>query len=473
IKIKTINSLFTSIAKDAPIYLSHLGMDKSKIPLEEVRSFYDLPKEKIINRNLSYVQSYNKGKVHKAEIVSADTIVDQKTLIWTLSNNVKVVYKYLDSYTGVFNFSAYKKQKRLPIDNFITSIMNKNYGLQNKNYYDYLGNCNIDFNTSSNYNYIYGSSSVLYIDKLFQMLAERQQINTISKEYFEQLKKEYIQRCKNNSILENQINDELNNFSFDNYYTSNQEVKALECLGYDEFIDRYRKHFTDFDNYEFHIVGNIKPTPMRRYIKRHLSMIQPTKKGFASDTISLNVTPKASKTDSLHLKSDQTEQSKIKYRLLLPYNYTHNGFLMLSIYSGIIRNRILTKLRNEHQIIYTVDTDEYSSYIEKIALIDLTIDLQSKNKEKALKLIDAELATPISNDEFDKEKKIFDSAIQNLHKDIRICTTAFFNEYFTSQSSFRNPMEIKFNLEEIQFDNFTKCISSWKDQQRTIKVIVN
>ncbi|QZT36887.1 insulinase family protein [Halosquirtibacter xylanolyticus] len=472
--VKDINPFFISKANTTPTYLYHIGKTQNKVNLEEVKYFYSSPKDKSIESKNQPKASFDRIKFEKAQIIHTDTIDDQNITIWSLSNNMKVVYKYIKSYTNTLYLNAYKKQTETVLDNLICYAMNQNYGLQNKDFYDELKGYTLQFISSPEYAFIYARIHKTSINKVFQMLTERQNPKNFTVADFEKMKKEYIQHIENFTSIETQIIETADQLTNTKHIAINHELKEIPKVSYHDFMDRYQKHFTDFNNYEFQMIGDIKPKAMRRLIKQYLAMIPKSEKQeISANHISENITQPLLQ-DSISIKSDLTKQSHIKYRIVSPLKYSLTNKMCAYIYCEIMEQRFSKKLRAEHQLVYTANTGEtFLNPFNQTCEIDFDITLQNKNKYKASQLMDLEQKRSITKEEFDIVMKQLEEPLNDYHKDISNFYKIFFNRYFTDHTSYKTPIDIQKEIEQIDYDTLLGWMALWKGKERIIKVYVN
>ncbi|MGL5054489.1 MAG: M16 family metallopeptidase [Fusobacteriaceae bacterium] len=352
------------------------------------------------------------GKIIKKEII--DNNSDFKTISYTLSNGINVIYKETNfekdkvfiNFFKEKNTSTYSKKQYF--NSLFTPYMLSNSG---------VGNLNPDefeqFKKGKNFSV---SPYLRDYTEGFEIISDNENLSTslnvmnllIQNKRFDDTTFNNLKERTKEKIV-NQNNSPVFNFSktitstlFKNNYRRQPLTSSdLSLIKKSEIEKLYKQNFNNFYGYNLVVVGSITEDILQKYLTDNFASL-PSKE-MKKEITPLNITLENNKVEKTVI---QGEDEKSRVSIIYPYQgvYSNRNKSLYNSFSQLLDIILVEKIREKSGQVYSIYSDaslEYYNFNENYLSINFTTD--NKNVENVLINLKGVLKE-ISEGKFDQNK---------------------------------------------------------------------
>lgn len=424
------------------------------------------------------------GKIVKKEILNNNS--DFKTISYTLSNGINVIYKktdfekdkiYIDFFREL-NTSTYSKDEYF--NSLFTPYMLSNSGIGNLNSEEYS-----QFKKGKNFSV---SPYLRDYTEGFEIISDTENLKTSlnvmnllvqNKKFDDTIFSNLKERTKEKII--NQNSSPLFTFSKtitstlfkNNYRRQPLALSDLSLIKREEIEKLYNQNFNNFYGYNLIVVGSIKEETLQKYLIENFAGL-PSKE-IKKEIVPLNISLENTKVEKIII---QGEDEKSRVSIIYPYEgtYTNKNKALYNSFSQLLNIILVEKIREKSGQVYSIYSSaslEYYNFNENYLSINFTTD--NKNVENVLINLKGVLKE-ISEGKFDQNK--LNDIIENytITYETQLKKNDFWYSYLHKKTLLKNqdyhlvsPKELK---EILTPDSLKEFILQAMDQDKYIQVVL-
>ncbi|MFV0522639.1 MAG: M16 family metallopeptidase [Mangrovibacterium sp.] len=369
------------------------------------------------------------------KIVSEKKIGGLDAKEWTLSNGVKVVFKYNDInkntvklYANSDGGSSLYDVKDLPSYNAAMNYV-ESYGLGEHNY-NQLKRILTGKSVSSSFKFgtynesVSASTSMGDVETMMQLTYMRFREPRFDKTMFDRVIKQNKDRLKSIKKTPNVIiKDTIATIKANgNPRMLKYNEKYLDAINYDRMIEIYRERFANPADFTFFIVGDVNEDTLKTYVEKYIASIEPTNTGKEYWINHRDYFPKGKNNHRINIKMEEPKATVLIEQKATP-KYSQKNSIYQRILGSVLNLRYTENIREKEGGTYGVSVRAGSYRIPESSMtmtIGFNCDPEKADYLKTLVYKELEIAQKtIRQDDLNKVilnmKKNNSSRIENAN----------------------------------------------------------
>jgi len=253
------------------------------------------------------------------------------------------------------------------------------------------------------------NNSLLFDEKLFKLIyLKHTQKNLQTKTY-----KKTIDFLK--LVDSSMKNDKSIRYQFMQTIGMTHNYPSLSRMGHyskDKLEEEYRKIKGDISNYIFIIRSKSNPSMIKKMASKYIANIKPMQivpKDYKISYIDANITKV--------IKGNQRGKTSLTLTFHKPYMKKYLDY-KINPYRELLSNYLYESIREESQLVYGADVEITNSIVRDRLIVNIKVDMKSKNKYEVIKLIHKAISS-LKNTKISKAKlkNLSSTLLQKFHED--------------------------------------------------------
>ena len=421
------------------------------------------------------------------KIVSEQKTTEIDATTYTLSNGVKVHYKFADKNkkdvklkAESFGGSSLYDPKDMPSVSRATTLARMSgLGTLSSTDMDKVltgktagASAQIDNFTET----VSGSANVKDIETMMQLVYLRFMKPRFDPEMFALMKQDMQQVLKNNQRdMRSKFSDSLTNAV---YGKNNPKIRMMnqqfiDDLSFDKMKSIYQERFADVANFDFYIVGDVTPEVLKPLLEKYIASIEGVKRkeNFKDNTVAW-VSDKIDKDIFLKL---ETPKSSVKIQYMEDFTYTQKNRIIAAFLGDILKLRYTESLREKEGGTYGAQV--YST-LGKLPIpavsLSIAFDCDANKVEHLLPIVYQEMEKikkgEILNEDLEKTKTNYiKSRIDS--KDFNTYSMDLVYNYFHNNYNMNDPKNYENIINAITVKDIQDFANSFFKKAKTYEVV--
>ncbi|PID47864.1 MAG: hypothetical protein CR967_02865 [Proteobacteria bacterium] len=415
LSLKEVNLCFRNILKSKSSLVYFVLPNDYEISLDEIKQVHKKRKNAIKKEKKKKIlpNSIEVKNLKEGKIISQKYDKKYDFYEFILENGVRVVYKYNDYEKNKIKFKAFSKggyslyDTKFLVDARASSkvISNSGFGEYNfleveKIYADKI--VNLKPYIERYFEGFSGSSSNKDFEELLKgvyLFAKQYKIDDNVLFNLKQQMLEGLEKEKNSPQIS--FSNEFNKFYFNNNKRYIKEDKNdVKNISKKEILKIYGDRFSDFSDFTFFIIGDVKKQRVEKYIKLYLANLNSTKRNENYKNRGL-AHIKGSHTFIKNLNNQNMSTIFLSYKKQIPYSLEE--WVKLKALQDVLSEKLREYIREEKSGAYGVAVRAYFERLPKDeAVIKIHFACDPKRKEELSKYV-KEVIREIQTKELDKK----------------------------------------------------------------------